>query len=135
MRYLVDTSAFVRFQQALVGARVQQIPGRDLLVSLPLKIEVGFGAQTAAEHQARMELLDRFNFAEASAWAQHRAVTVQALLAERGQHRSARLGDLLTAAVAEQHDLTVLHYDRDFDTIAAVTGQSMEWVVPAGTAD
>jgi hypothetical protein len=29
----------------------------------------------------------------------------------------------------------VLHYDADFDLIAAVTGQPTEWVVPAGLAD
>jgi len=29
----------------------------------------------------------------------------------------------------------VLHYDRDFDLIAEVTGQPVEWVVPYGTAD
>jgi hypothetical protein len=27
----------------------------------------------------------------------------------------------------------VLHYDHDFDLIAAVTGQPTEWVVPAGS--
>ena len=29
----------------------------------------------------------------------------------------------------------VLHYDADFDRIAAVTGQPCEWVVPAGSVD
>ena len=29
--------------------------------------------------------------------------------------------------------MTVLHHDADFDTIAAVTGQDMEWVVPRGS--
>jgi hypothetical protein len=28
-----------------------------------------------------------------------------------------------------------LHYDADFDRIAAVTGQRCEWVVPAGSID
>jgi hypothetical protein len=27
------------------------------------------------------------------------------------------------------------HYEADFDRIAAVTGQTCEWVVPAGSAD
>jgi hypothetical protein len=27
----------------------------------------------------------------------------------------------------------VLHYDADFDTIAAVTRQQMEWVAPKGS--
>ena len=29
--------------------------------------------------------------------------------------------------------MTAMHYDADFDTIAAVTGQDMEWVVPRGS--
>jgi hypothetical protein len=29
----------------------------------------------------------------------------------------------------------VLHYDSDFDLIAAATGQPTEWVVPAGSID
>ena len=29
--------------------------------------------------------------------------------------------------------MTVLHYDADFDTIAAVTRQAMEWVAPKGS--
>jgi predicted nucleic acid-binding protein len=37
--------------------------------------------------------------------------------------------------VAEAHDLTVLHYDADFELIADVTGQPQEWIVPRGTAD
>jgi hypothetical protein len=33
------------------------------------------------------------------------------------------------------HHSTVLHYDGDYDMIAAITGQPTAWVVPAGTAD
>jgi predicted nucleic acid-binding protein len=54
-------------------------------------------------------------------------------LAERGQHRAAKLSDLLLAAVAERASLPILHYDQDFDLIAAVTGQSAQWVVPRGS--
>jgi predicted nucleic acid-binding protein len=64
-----------------------------------------------------------------------RALEVQGDLARRGQHRAVRLPDLLVAAIAEQSNLVVLHYDRDFDRVAAVTGQVCEWVVPPGTAD
>jgi predicted nucleic acid-binding protein len=39
------------------------------------------------------------------------------------------------AAAAEERGLTVLHYDADFDRIAAVTGQSCAWVVPSGSVD
>ena len=44
-----------------------------------------------------------------------------------------RYRDLIIAAAAEAARMTVLHYDADFDTIAAVTGQAMEWVVPRGS--
>lgn len=61
-----------------------------------------------------------------------RAVAVQRLLAQRGQHRLP-LPDLFIAAVAEINDLTVIHYDADYDRIASVTGQATEWVVPRGS--
>jgi predicted nucleic acid-binding protein len=55
-----------------------------------------------------------------------RAVDVLALLADRGQHRAPSLPDLLIAATAELAGLTVLHLGRDFDMIAAITGQPVE---------
>jgi len=61
-----------------------------------------------------------------------RSVEIQAKLARTGRHRLP-IPDLLIAAASESASLTVLHYDRDFDVIAEVTGQSMEWVVPRGS--
>jgi hypothetical protein len=40
---------------------------------------------------------------------------------------------LLIAAAAEAAGLIVLHYDQDYDVIARVTGQPVEWVVPRGS--
>lgn len=62
-----------------------------------------------------------------------RAVEVQDALADRSQQRGAKIADLLIAATAEAASLVVLHYDRDFDVIADVTGQPTEWIVPAGS--
>ena len=69
---------------------------------------------------------------ETTATHMRRALQVQRLLSARSQ-RGRKIPDLLVAAAAEELDLTVLHYDADFDRIAAVTGQLCEWVVPAGT--
>jgi predicted nucleic acid-binding protein len=55
-----------------------------------------------------------------------RALTVQALLAERGQHKAPSVADLLIAATAELTGATVLHVDKDFDLIANLTGQPVE---------
>lgn len=63
-----------------------------------------------------------------------RAIEVQGLLARSGKHRVS-IPDLLIAAAAEDADLSVLHYDHDYDVIANATGQPTEWVVPRGTAD
>ena len=62
-----------------------------------------------------------------------RAIEVQGQLAMTSQHRSVPLPDLLIAACAESAGLTVLHYDADYDRIAGVTGQSVQWVVPRGS--
>jgi predicted nucleic acid-binding protein len=59
----------------------------------------------------------------------------RALAAQGGTHqRSVRHADLLIAAAAESADLPLVHYDEDFDRIAAITGQPTRWAVPRGTA-
>ncbi len=65
----------------------------------------------------------------------HRVLEVQTALIGVGTWRAVSLPDLVIAATAERHRVTVLHYDGDYDLIAAVTGQSTQWIVPAGTAD
>jgi predicted nucleic acid-binding protein len=56
-------------------------------------------------------------------------VEVLTLLADRGHHRGPSVPDLLIAATAELHGLTVLHVDKDFELIAEVTGQPVERLV------
>jgi predicted nucleic acid-binding protein len=55
-----------------------------------------------------------------------RALEVLGLLADHGQHRAPSIPDLLIAATAELAGLTVLHRDKDFELIAALTGQPLE---------
>jgi len=61
-----------------------------------------------------------------------RSLDIQHELARRGQHRLP-IPDLIIAATAESADLTLLHYDGDYELIAAVTAQAHEWVVPSGS--
>jgi hypothetical protein len=60
---------------------------------------------------------------------------VYGLLAEQGplHHRAVKIPDLLIAAVASRSGLAVVHYDADFERIAAVTGQSVRWAAPRGS--
>jgi hypothetical protein len=95
-----------------------------------------YSARSGAEHREwRDEATLRFARAEIDERVFARAIDVQGLLAERGQHRGANVADLVVAAAAEQAGLTVLHYDADFELIATVTGQPTEWVVPRGSVD
>ncbi len=70
---------------------------------------------------------------DVTAAAMDRALAVHRMLAADSQHRHFRLLDLIIAATAEAHGATVLHYDADYDRIAALTGQPTEWVVPKGS--
>jgi predicted nucleic acid-binding protein len=65
----------------------------------------------------------------------HRALLVAGAMASSGLHRGAKPVDLVIASAAEAAGLAVLHYDDDYDRIASVTRQPMEWVAPAGTLD
>lgn len=64
-----------------------------------------------------------------------RAREMQARMAVRGQHRAAQVVNIVTAAVAEQHGAVILHYNADFEHIAATTGQPHLWVAPRGSLD
>lgn len=63
-----------------------------------------------------------------------RAWEIQEALTDKGFHRSVKIPDLIIAAVAEHHGIPVMHYDQDFERIAAITRQPVEWVVAPGTA-
>lgn len=62
-----------------------------------------------------------------------RGKEIQLLLAAAGDHRRVPPPDLLIAAAAEQAGVTLVHYDRDYERIAAVTDLHHEWLAPNGT--
>jgi predicted nucleic acid-binding protein len=57
---------------------------------------------------------------------ERRAVAVQSILAASGQHRAPSIPNLMIAATAELAGLIVLHLNKDFELIAALTGQPLE---------
>jgi predicted nucleic acid-binding protein len=62
-----------------------------------------------------------------------RAFAAQGSLARTGRHRAVGMADLLTAVIAAEHDLTVVHYDADFDIAGSVIGFAHRWVAPRGS--
>ena len=65
----------------------------------------------------------------------NRALWVYEQLSAQGgaSQRSVKHPDLLIAAAAEAAGISVLHYDEDYDRIAAITGQPTRWLAPKGT--
>jgi predicted nucleic acid-binding protein len=96
-------------------------------------LELLYSARDRATYRALVEALRGMPRTPVDEAAVARALEVQAMLAERSQHRAVPLPDLLVAACAERADLAVLHYDTDFERIAELTGQATQWIVPRGS--
>jgi predicted nucleic acid-binding protein len=62
-----------------------------------------------------------------------RARRTQLALAVSGDHRRVPPADLLLASAAEEAGVALVHYDRDYERIAAASGLRHEWLVPDGT--
>jgi predicted nucleic acid-binding protein len=135
--HLIDSSVIARAHKPPVAAALEPRLREGLVASCSVtELEQLFSARSGEEHRARRaDLALRFVRAPIDQATLDRAVDIQAVLADRGQHRAASIPDLLVAAAAEHAGLTVLHYDADFELIATVTGQQTEWVVPRGSVD
>ena len=92
------------------------------------RLEVGYAAGTGdvARREFREPPLAVMPVEYLTPAMEDRALEVQLLLADRGMHRGPSIPDLIIAATAELASLTVLHVDKDFETIAALTGQPTE---------
>jgi len=135
LTHLLDTSVVKRLGRPQVREIVEPLAAAGQLGRPSIcDLEVGYSARTAAEWDHLVGALDAFEPVATTAAHVRRALQVQRLLAQRSQ-RGRKIPDLLVAAAAEELDISVLHYDADFDLIATVTGQACKWVVPAGTVE
>lgn len=133
--YLADKSALARLHLPPVAEALAPLMKRGLVsICGVTEIEMLFSARNIDERaRLKVQLASSLTFVETPAGLWHRAGEIQEALCEKGQRRSAGVADLVVAATAQAQRLTVIHYDRDFDTIAAFTEQAVEWVVPAGS--
>ena len=137
-RVLLDNSAWARLSSpALPQARAAEVAdaveaGR-IAVCLPFLLEAGYSARNAADHDALLDELLALPQVSIDEDVERSAVEAQRRLARAGHHRLPPV-DLLVAAIADRHGLGVLHYDRDYDLIAAKTGLDFPsfWLAPAG---
>lgn len=133
--FLADKSALARRQ---TRAEVREVLDSLLLEGEIatcgiVELEMLYSASSPSNYRATAKALRGMPRAPFDEQSIARALDVQAMLAERSQHRAVPLPDLLIAACAEQAKLTVLHYDADFERIAKLTRQPTQWVVPRGS--
>ena len=127
--WLIDTSALVRLGASPDANRWAERIERGLVrISTVTRLEVGFSARSGPDLRAavRRPPLSAMPAEHLTPTIEERAVEVQMLLADRGQHRAPAIPDLLIAATAELAGLVVLHDDKDSALIAGITGQPHE---------
>ena len=135
LTHLLDTSVLTRLSSDAVRAVVEPLMTAGSAARAGISdLEIGYSARNAAEWDTLAGIIGELHLVETSAEHVCRARQTQRLLAERGL-KGRPVPDLLIAAAAEAAQLTVLHYDNDFDFIAGVTGQQCEWVVERGSID
>lgn len=133
-QYIADKSALARLRHPDVDAILSPlILAGEVATCSVIELEVLYSARTYADFvRTRQIRSSAFPLVDLTQADFHRAIDIMEELARRGQHRAARIPDLLIAAVAEREGLTILHYDGDFDLIASVTGQPANWIAPRG---
>jgi predicted nucleic acid-binding protein len=127
--WLIDKSALVRLGRSQeAGEWATRIQRGLVRISTVTRLEVGYSAPSGAQARSavREAPLAAMPVEYLTPAVEDRAVDVQLLLADQGQHRAPSVPDLIIAAIAELAGLIVLHVDKDFDLIANVTGQPVQ---------
>jgi predicted nucleic acid-binding protein len=120
-----------RFPQLASWFNAQVTHGRVLVCDL---IILELIRLTPNEPRAREVAgrLDAFEAVAMDAKLWQRARELQNLLAASGDHRRIPPVDLLIGAAAEQAEVPLVHYDRDYERIARVSALQHHWLVPDG---
>lgn len=134
--YLIDNSVWARMpRSATVAARIADVHRRHAIcVTTAQVLEYGFSAPSPSDLNAAHQAMSAFPLLAMSRRTHEIALDVQQRLWHSGRLRAAGAFDTLIAAVAIEHDATVLHYDRDYEHIAAAVPEfRQELVAPFGT--
>ena len=130
---LADTSALILARRDASAADWLRngILANAIAICDQVVLEFLRGARNSGEFLAFEETLAAFPWLRIEPVDWDRARDVYRALASvtGGYQQSVPIPDALIAAVAERHHVTVVHFDRDFDRIAAITGQDCRWVV------
>lgn len=137
----LDTSAWVRARAARLKGRALErwssaVREGEIVMTPAITLQILYSAFDGAAFTALREELDAFPVAPGTRETFELAASAQRRLAASSSvsHRVKPV-DLITAAVAHQQGIGVLHYDKDFDTIARHSGLSFSsvWIARRGS--
>lgn len=131
---VVDTSAWARAHHAEVREPFKQaLVGRRLRLSPAVRLEILLSARDGQSFDTLAERLSAVQAAPLTSSVVRGAQGAMRALSHRsaGAQRLPTV-DYLVAAAAQEIGAAVLHYDRDYDTLAELMGFDSIWVAPAG---
>jgi len=138
MTDLVDTSVLILRQRNDAAAEwfATRVRADAVAVCDMVALEYLMGARSGRHYDELDEALQAMRWVTIEVTDWRRAREVQRSLARQtgGGQRAVKIPDLLIAATAERVGMTLVHYDEDYDRVAAVTGQPTSWVIPRGSA-
>ncbi len=136
-RYLIDTSAAARMKNVAVAERLAPLIESGLVATTAqLDAEALYSARNPADYEqlwSDRRLAYEYLPTDDEHW--QTALSAQRSLAQQGRHRAVGMADLLIGSLAADHDLTLIHYDGDFDIAAEVLPIRHRWVVERGSLD
>jgi predicted nucleic acid-binding protein len=127
--WVIDKSALVRLAESPDVEKWADRIDRGLVrITTVTRLEIGYSARSAAQARSAFSTppISAMPVEYLTPAIEDRALEVRLMLAGRGHHRAPSIPDLLIAAAAELAGLTILHLDKDFELIAALTGQPAE---------
>lgn len=133
-KFVIDTSAAARMKNPAVAQKLAPLIQAGLVATTAaLEAEALRSAQNLAEYdQLRQARLSAYEYLPTrdEHWAA--VLDAQRQLIKTGSPLVG-VAVLLTAVIAAEHALLVVHYDRAFDMAAAVLDFRHEWIAPAGS--
>lgn len=138
MRYLIDLSAWAHSSNPAVAERWEAFVIADELRCHPVfALELLHSAITSADYaRVRKDLDDAFDWIWPDEDTARIAMRLQQRLATGAPSgQRVKTADVLTAALAVQHRIGVLHYDSDYDVIRDRGGEPFdnEWLAARGS--
>jgi predicted nucleic acid-binding protein len=134
---LADTSVWSwRGRSPELASGFVEMLARDEIVTCAMvKFELLLSARNGREFDEIAQELDELGDCTIGPSQWRRALEVYRELAHQGGAHRRSIGhqDLLIAAAAEAAQVQLLHYDEDFERIAAITGQPTRWAAPRGS--